>query len=146
MSWKEYKEKLGVKHNFAQFGCEDFWVVLRRLDSYPYGEAKESRATPVNVEELTKNPAEAEKVRKEIEDQLVDCILDWHIPDPTIQEREDVSDEDKAKSMPLSMKDDLTSLDKLPSEFIASMFIWLREDSDLAKMVPKGTGTPSGQR
>ena len=144
MGWKEYKEKLGVKHNFAQFGCKDFWVILRRLDSYPYGEAKESRAAPVDIDELTGNPEKAEKVRKEIEEQLIDCILDWHITDPDTPE--DVSDEERARSMPIPTKGDLTSLDKLPSEFIAAMFIWLRDDSDLAKRVPKGTGTPSGRR
>ena len=144
MSWKEYQEKLGVRHSFEQFGCEDFWVVLRRLDSFPYGEVKESKATPIDIDELTKSPEKAEGIRREVEEQLLDCILDWYVTDPDVPEGG--SDEDKAKSMPVPTKEDLASLNKLPAEFIAAMFIWLREDSDLAKRVPKGTGTPSGRR
>ena len=147
MGWKEYKEKLGVKHTFEQFGCKDFWVKLRRLDSFPYGKSKKSSSVSQGqLTEAASDPKKIEEYRKEIEDQLIVCILDWHIPDPTIQDNASVSDEDKAKSMPPPVSDDVTSLDKLPSEFIGAMFIWLREDSDLAKRVPKVKGTPSGRR
>lgn len=147
MGWEEYKKKLGVKHNFAKFGCKEFWVKLRRLDSFPYGETRESKGvSPEGAEELLRDPKKAEEAREEIEGQLVDCILDWHITDPDIQDVKGVSDEDKVKSMPLPTKEDLTSLTKLPTEFIVAMFEWLRDDSDLAKKVPKGTGTSSGRR
>lgn len=148
MGWKEYKEKLGIEHTFEQFGCGDFWVKLRRLDSFPYGETRKGsgKSQEQIAREVAENLEKAEEYRAEIESQLLDCLLDWHIADPTIQDDPGVSDEDKARSMPLPTKDDMESLNKLPSEFIAAMFIWLREDSELARMVPKATGTPSGRR
>ena len=176
MSWKEYKKKLGVKHNFAKWGCKEFWVILRRVDSFPYGEAMrasdasskwimeeiaEERAIGKTAEDLgdsretelqrreeaeLRRREKARRQRRQVEEELVDCLLDWHITDPTIQDEAGISDEDKARSLPLPTKDDMTVFDKLPSEFVAAMLIWLREDSDLAKRVPKGTGTPSGRR
>lgn len=148
MSWKEYKEKLGIKHTFEQFGCKDFWVKLRRLDSFPYGETRKSsgKSQEQIAQEVAEAPEKAEEYRAEIEGQLLDCLLDWHITDPTAQGDLKVSDEDKAKSMPLPTREDMEPLNKLPSEFIAAMFIWLRDDSELARMVPKGKGTPSGRR
>ena len=143
MGWKEYQEKLGVKHNFAKFGCKEFWVTLRRLDSFPYGETREAKGISVDeTDALLKNPARAEEARKEIEKQLIDCILDWHITDPDDSAG---ADDEKGKSMPLPTMENITPLTKLPTEFIVAMFEWLRDDSDLAKRVSKTTGTSSGQ-
>jgi len=148
MSWNEYREKLGITHDFGKFGCGDFWVKLRRIDSFSYGESKKSSSAggELTVDEIRADPKLIEQQRSKVEEELVGCILAWHITDPTIQDDPDASDEEKAMSLPLPTKDNVTSLDKLPSEFLGAMFIWLRDDSDLAKRVPKGTGTPSGRR
>jgi len=138
VSWKEYQSKIGVKHNFAKFGCKEFWVKLRRLDSFSYGEAKDNRGVSSDeVEELLKDPKRADEARDEVEEQLIGCIMDWHITDPTIQNDKAVSDEEKARSMPVPTEGDPTSLNKLPAEFIVFMFECLRDDSELAKSVPK---------
>ena len=144
MGWKEYNAKIGIVHKFGEFNCKDFWVKLRRLDSFSYGDTKEVRSGgDVNVEEMKKNSKLREEARKEMEEQLVDCILDWNISDPTIQDTKGLSDEEKAKPLLLPTANDPSSLDKLPSEFIAAMFIWLRDDSELSKQASKMTGTSS---
>ena len=146
MGWKEYQEKLGVKHNFAKYGCKDFWVMLRRLDSFPYGETREpGGTTPEELEEAKGDPKKAEAARDRMESDLMGCIMDWHITDPTIQDKPGVSEEEKARSMPLPTEGDLTPLKNLPTEFIVAMLEWIQADSDIAKRVSKTTGTSSGQ-
>lgn len=151
MGWKEYKEKLGIKHNFAKFGCKDFWVKLRRIDSYAYGETKKTDSmTPEElekaVEEAKKDKRKAEELRRRNERDLVGCIMEWNITDPTIQDDPDASREEKEAPMPLPTVDDVTSLEKLPLEFIVAMMEWLEADSEIAKKISKATGTSSGQR
>lgn len=146
MSWKEYKKKLGVKHTFEEFGCKEFWVKLRRVDSFSYGEAREGGGmTPEDIEEAKTDPKKAEEARDRMEADLIRCIMDWHITDPTIQGEKGISDEEKAKSMPIPTEDDLTSLKKLPSEFVIAMIEMVQSDSAIAQKVSKMTGTSSGQ-
>ncbi len=142
MGWKEYQEKIGVKHNFGKYGCEDFWVMLRRLDSFPYGETRGGEGmTAEDLEEAKVNPKKAAEARDKMEADLIGCILDWHIADPTIQDDKDVSAKEKARSMPLPTIEDLSPLTKLPTEFIVYMIESLQRDSELAEKVKKTTTT-----
>ena len=146
MGWKEYQEKLGVRHTFTKFGCKEFWVELRRLDSLPYGETRQAGGTtPEELEEAKSDPKKADELRDKFEHDLVGSVMDWHITDPTIQDKPGISDEDKGKSMPIPTADNITPLTKLPLEFVVQMMEWLESDSDVAKRVSKRTGTSSGQ-
>lgn len=151
MSWKEYNEKRSVKHDFSEFGCKDFWVKLRRVDSYAYGETKDADSmTPEElkkaVEEAKKDKEKARELRNRNDRELTECIVEWNITDPTIQDDPEVSKEEKEAPMSLPTEDDFTSLEKLPLEFIVAMMEWIVSDSEIAKKVSKMTGTPSGQR
>lgn len=146
MGWKKYQETLSIKHDFSTFGCDDFWVKLRRLDSLPYGETREAGGmTAEELEEAKRDPVKAEEARDKMESDLIGCIVDWYITDPTIQEDPDVSDEDKKRPMPLPAADDKTPLSKLPTEFVVAMIEWIADDSNIAKKVSKGIGTSSGR-
>lgn len=146
MGWKKYQETLTVKHEFSQFGCDEFWVKLRRLDSMPYGETREAGGmTPEELAEVQADPARAEEARDKMESDLIDVIADWYITDPTIQGDDAVSDEQKKAPMPLPTSEDKTSLMKLPTEFIVVMIEWIEADSNIAKRVSKRTGTSSGR-
>jgi len=139
MGWKEYKQTLGVVHDFAEFQCPEYWVELRRADSLPYGETKGAGLTPEGLEELRRDPAKAEAARGKFEADLVDCILNWHIPDPRLPE-----DSLAAASLPLP-RDTPDSLSVLPLEFILQMIVWLQEDSKIAEKVSKLKGISFGQ-
>lgn len=136
MGWKEYKANLGIKHTFEEFDCKEFYVVLRRVDSFAYGEAEGLGGRGADPAALLKDPKLAKEAREDTEKVLRDCILEWNLTDP---EKPEI---DEALPLP---KQDSESLARLPMEFIAQMFFWLAEDSKLAKLVPKEIGTLSGQ-
>ena len=147
MGWKEYKEKQGITHDFGEFGCKEFWVKLRRLDSFPYGETRKTEGmTGEDLERVRNDPKLAEESRDKMERDLGECVLDWNLTDPMVQEDVGVSDEERCAVLPIPSKDDVTSFTKLPTEFIVAMLDWVEKDSKLAKRASKATGTSSTQR
>lgn len=130
MGWKAYNAQLAEPHDFSEFGCPDFKVDLRRIDSFPYGEVKSytAQAAELGVDEKT-TLADVAVINDAV---LVKCVTRWNIPHP-----------ETGEVLPLPSEDP-TSLDVLPSEFVAQLHIWLQEDSQLAKMAPAG-GAPVGK-
>ena len=126
MGWNEYRKKQIVHHTFAEFGCEEFWVDLRKVDSFSYGEGKKKIGLAFDADKLLSDPKLAEQVRKENEGLLIDCIKAWHFEHP-----------ETGEELPLPTAEDVSSLDLLPMEFIAQMHIWLQEDSKLAALASK---------
>ncbi len=128
MGWKEYQAQLTETHNFDEFGCPDFEVDLRRIDSFPYGEMKAytSQASELSTGSVLDLAAAAE-INDEV---LVKCIAAWSIPHP-----------ETGEELPLP-SEDIASLDVLPSEFVARMHIWLQEDSKLAKLAERQVSSP----
>ena len=136
MGWKEYQAQLTEAHDFGEFGCPDFEVALRRIDSFPYGEMKAYTSQAAKVAEVSKlAPEDPENVASfvaaaELNDEvLVKCIARWNIPHPETGEMLPLPSEDSA------------SLDVLPSEFVAQMHIWLQEDSKLAELAGEAEKT-----
>ena len=139
MGWKEYQEQITEPHDFGEFGCPDFKVDLRRVDSFPYGEMKAYTAQASELKKIAKRAAseddgitdeEAFASAAAINDQvLVKCVARWNIPHP-----------DTGEILPLP-SEDISSLDVLPSEFVARLHIWLQEDSQLAQMAATGNET-----
>lgn len=132
MGWKEYQEQITEPHDFGEFGCPDFKVDLRRVDSFPYGEMKAytsqaSQLAAGGESDLTA----AAKINDEV---LVKCIARWNIPHP-----------DTDEVLPLPSKD-ISSLDVLPSEFVARLHIWLQEDSQLAQMATTSDETSGEEK
>lgn len=129
MTWKAWREKISKRHDFGELDCPDFWVQLKSLDALSWGEAKKYQALDLTVAEQA---VEAEKI-------LRWAVVDWNLTDP----------EDEAVSLPLPSQDG-ASLEKLPSQFIAQMHLWLVADSKLAaggatEGVPQPSETSSGQ-
>jgi len=124
MGWREYLESRRKRYTFEDLGCPDFWVELRPLLTFPYGEIKDliaAAACPLASEEDTEAAIEvAEKL-------LVNCIVDWNLPDP-----------ETGAILPLP-KQDMSVLKRSPGEFIFSMQKWLIEEASTA--VPPVSGT-----
>jgi len=118
MSWEEYLKSRAKRFTFVDFGCPDFWVELRLLASFPYGEAKRLMALATEETEATVEMAE---------DLLVRCILDWNLTHPQTGKPLELPSVDKSV------------LEVLPSEFVLQMQRWLIEEAGLE--VPLETGT-----
>lgn len=129
MGWKEYQAKQSVRHTFDELGCPDFYVDLRRVDAFPYGYVKEyGKSDTIDPETATREEIEAQlETNDEI---LAMCIADWNITHPETNE-----------SLPVPTSKDWSSLDALPSEFVAQMHEWLGEDSELSQRVPRSSET-----
>ena len=134
MSWKAYLATLGVRHTFEKFGLPDFYVILRRVDSYPYANIKKRAPRQIDIAQLEANPELAAELQREQEDLLAQAVMEWNLTDPNT---------DQPLALP---KDDPTALDVLPTEFVVQLNMWLVEDSTLAKTVPNPRGISSGPR
>lgn len=125
MGWKEYQAQLSERHDFGEFGCPDFEVDLRRIDSFPYGEMKSYTAQTSQLA-ARGGSGEAAAQTKINDEVLVKCVARWTFTHPKTGE-----------PLPLPAED-AVSLDVLPSEFIAQMHLWLQEDSKLAQLAQEG--------
>lgn len=136
MSWKEFKQQSVKRYTFEEIGAPGFWVEMRTLDSMPWGKAKRYAKDPDMSDD---------EVEREAEQILVRSIIRWNITDPKIAENYERMgrNPDEAPLLPIP-NEDLRSLDKLPSAFIAKLHEWLSAGMQLgAEKVPTMSGQPS---
>jgi len=118
MGWEDYLKSRAKRFTFADFGCPDFWVELRPLLSFPYGEAKRLMSLAAEEAPATIEAAEA---------LLAKCIIDWNLTHPETGELLALPSTDKSV------------LENLPGEFVLQMQRWLIAEAGLE--VPPETGT-----
>jgi len=127
MSWKNYENT--VRHDFDEFSCPEFWVELVRLDSMPYGDAKDyiNQAQEIaNIEDEEDQTVASFKTGEDglnVNDRtLIRCISEWYFTDP-----------DTGEDLPVPTFEDPGSLDRLPTEFITRMHQWMWADSNMTQ-------------
>jgi len=121
MGWDDYYKRSAKRYSFDELGCPDFWVEMRSLLSFPYGETKKLMAAAT-----LENPEDAIRVTEEL---LSRCIVDWNLTDPKT-----------GIVLPLP-EHDRASFSKIPSEFFFKMQQWLIEEATVAVPAPSGIGS-----
>jgi hypothetical protein len=109
--WKKFLVNRRQKFTLEEFGLDEFWVEFVPITAYPRSVIKEISKDVALVE----RPDDEEISEEEQEQVFVIhkyCIVGWNLTDP------DIEDEDRVMPLP---KDDITVLDKLPTDIL----IWL---------------------
>jgi hypothetical protein len=121
MGWKDYLAKKSRVYTFEDFGCPDFWVKMRGLESFTHGESLQMMKEMENLSDEESVEASHNLFKK--------LVIDWNLTDPETDE-----------PLPLP-KVDTESLLRLPNEFIVQMNKWAAEGLNVDAAVPPQSGS-----
>jgi len=116
MGWKEYLAQRHVRYTFEEFGCPEFWVEMRGLESFSHGQSLE-------LAEKLRNASDEDTV-EESHKLLAMLIKDWNLTDP-----------ETGEPLPIP-KEDRSSLLKIPHEFVLKLDEWVAERMNPEAAVP----------
>ena len=117
MGWKEYLAQRRKRYTFEELECPDFWIEMRGLESFSHGESIEIAA---RMQDLSDD----DETLKASHELLAKVITGWNLTDPETDE-----------VLPLP-REDISSLLKLPNEFIIKMNEWVAERMNPEEAVP----------